>query len=125
MTPGYLIGTFDVLSIRDLDLIAAARTRCEELVVGLFTDEQLLASTGQNPVTPFVDRAALVSRLRGISRVVGHRTEEQADRLVLVGSHDADHLDPTTVEVITAGRDTRSSIVRAARHGSNRSEVNS
>ena len=39
MSVGYLADSFDLINVRDLDLIAQARARCARLVVGVFTDE--------------------------------------------------------------------------------------
>jgi len=69
---GYLARSFDLLNVRDLDLIAQARARCNRLVVGVFTDEFILESYGSSPFVPLAERLSLVSHIRGVDQVVAH-----------------------------------------------------
>jgi hypothetical protein len=69
---GYLACAFDLINVRDLDLIRQARTHCSYLVAGVFSDAYVEAVTGRPPVVPESERAVLVSRLRGVDDVVVH-----------------------------------------------------
>lgn len=71
MTVGYLAGAFDLLNVRDLDLIAQARQRCSVLLVGVFSDD-VAARHGREPVVPLGERATLVSHVRGVDEVRVH-----------------------------------------------------
>lgn len=69
---GYLYGLFDLFHIGDLDLIRRAAQFCDELVVGVLTDEQVRRLSGSTPFIPFADRCQIVEHVRGVSRVVAH-----------------------------------------------------
>ena len=72
MTVGYLADAFDLLNVRDLDLIAQARAQCSRLVVGVFTDEYTEQLLGRPPVIPFAERLLIVQHVRGVDDVVVH-----------------------------------------------------
>ena len=72
MTVGYLASGFDLLNVRDLDLVAQAAERCDSLVLGVLTDDLVERLQGRRPVVPLVERMALVSHLRGVAQVVEH-----------------------------------------------------
>lgn len=72
MTIGYLAGAFDLINVRDLDLIAQASQYCSTLVVGVFTDDFAERQYGRPPVVPLVERMALVSHVRGVASVTVH-----------------------------------------------------
>jgi glycerol-3-phosphate cytidylyltransferase len=102
MSIGYLADSFDVISLRDLDLIAQARARCSRLLVGVFTDDYVKQLLGRHPLVPFDERAAVVQHVDGVSDVVSHdpliRSAPQAEASVLfaaVGSPVSPGDDPT------------------------------
>jgi glycerol-3-phosphate cytidylyltransferase len=67
-----LAQSFDLINVRDLDLISQANEHCSELVVGVYTDEFAEEIYGRRPVVPLTERVALVSHVRGVDRVVVH-----------------------------------------------------
>lgn len=67
MVQGFLADSFDLLNVRDLDLIAQAAGRCSGLVVGVFTDDYASAVLGSDPVVPLAERLALVQHVRGVA----------------------------------------------------------
>ncbi|WP_232547218.1 hypothetical protein [Propioniciclava soli] len=67
---GYLVGRFDMVNIRDLDLIAQASQACEQLVLLVPSDELSLAMTGRLPVVPVNERVAIAAELQGVDSVV-------------------------------------------------------
>ena len=69
---GYLSHAFDLLNVEHLDLLARARSSCDRLVVGVLSDADVLDLTGQPPVVPFEERAAIVEHLRSADVVVPH-----------------------------------------------------
>jgi bifunctional ADP-heptose synthase (sugar kinase/adenylyltransferase) len=72
MSVGYLPNAFDLINVRDLDLIAQATMHCSRLVVGVFTDDFAEQLLGRRPVVPMVERMALVAHIRGVDQVVEH-----------------------------------------------------
>jgi bifunctional ADP-heptose synthase (sugar kinase/adenylyltransferase) len=72
MSVGYLADSFDLINVRDLDLIAQARARCARLVVGVFTDEYAERVFGRRPIIPLSERMAVLREVRGIVEVVAH-----------------------------------------------------
>jgi len=72
MNVGYLAHAFDLLNVRDLDLIDEARQRCSHLIVGVFSDQFAAQIFGRPPIVPQEERTALVRYLRGVAEVVVH-----------------------------------------------------
>lgn len=72
MTVGYLAGAFDLINVRDLDLIAQASQHCSTLVLGVFSDEFAERQYGRPPIVPLAERMALVSHVRGVQSVTVH-----------------------------------------------------
>ena len=69
---GYLADLFDLLNVRDLDVIRQASELCGRLVVGVFTDEYAQQFLGHTPVVPFEERRELVSHVRGVDEARAH-----------------------------------------------------
>ena len=70
MSVGYLAGLFDLVNVRDLDLINQARAGCARLVLGVFTDEYVETVSGRRPVVPLEERMTLLRHVRGVAAVV-------------------------------------------------------
>lgn len=86
---GYVPGGFDMLHIGHLNILRAARERCDRLVVGVVTDEALLEMKGRPPVVPHQERMELVAHLRFVDDVV---TDYSADKRVAWRAHPFDVL---------------------------------
>lgn len=67
---GYVPGGFDMLHIGHLNILRAARDRCDRLVVGVATDESLMRMKGRPPVIPHHERMELIASLRFVDDVV-------------------------------------------------------
>ncbi|QCB94441.1 adenylyltransferase/cytidyltransferase family protein [Cellulomonas shaoxiangyii] len=67
---GYVPGGFDMLHIGHLNVLRAARERCDRLVVGVAVDAALVAMKGRPPVVPHHERMDLVASLRFVDVVV-------------------------------------------------------
>lgn len=77
---GYTTGVFDLFHIGHLRLLQAASQHCDQLIVGVATDEMTLARKGILPVVPFEDRCEIVSSIKGVCRVVAHgKTDDLGD----------------------------------------------
>jgi cytidyltransferase-like protein len=114
---GYLANSFDLINVRDLDLIEQASSRCEQLVVGVFSDDYAEQLLGRRPVVPLGERVMLVQHIRGVSSVVVHEESSLVNELgvtlfTVAGDIPLRHHGETTVLVPT--RETESEILREA-----------
>lgn len=66
----YLVDVFDLLNVRDLDLIAQASAQCAHLIVCVCSDNYAEQLLGRRPVIPEHERSALVQRVRGVHEVM-------------------------------------------------------
>ncbi|MBO3100547.1 adenylyltransferase/cytidyltransferase family protein [Cellulomonas fengjieae] len=74
---GYVPGGFDMLHIGHLNVLRAARARCDRLVVGVAVDDSLLAMKGRLPVIPHHERMELVASLRFVDDVVSDFSQDK------------------------------------------------
>lgn len=74
---GYVPGGFDMLHIGHLNVLRAARERCDRLIVGVAVDEALLAMKGRLPVIPHHERMELVASLRFVDDVVSDFSQDK------------------------------------------------
>lgn len=86
---GYVPGGFDMLHIGHLNILRTARGLCGRLVVGVATDESLIAMKGRPPVIPLHERLELVASLRFVEDVV---TDYSQDKRVAWHNHPFDVL---------------------------------
>lgn len=70
MTIGYVPGGFDLFHVGHLNILSAARARCDYLIAGVASDESLLSMKGRLPVVPEHERVAIVSSMRFVDAVV-------------------------------------------------------
>lgn len=77
---GYTAGVFDLFHIGHLNLLRAARARCDHLVVGVTTDELAEERKGSRPVMPLVERMEIVQSVRHVDHVL---TQVTMDKLVV------------------------------------------
>ena len=74
---GYVPGGFDMLHVGHLNILRAARERCDRLVVGVAVDESLIAMKGRPPVIPHAERMELVASLRFVDPVVPAHAQDK------------------------------------------------
>ena len=74
---GYVPGGFDMLHVGHLNILRAARERCDRLVVGVAVDESLIAMKGRPPVIPHAERMELVASLRFVDPVVPDHAQDK------------------------------------------------
>ena len=67
---GYVSGVWDMFHIGHLNIIMRARERCDRLVVGVVTDEVVVAMKGHAPVIPVAERLDIVRGLRDVDDVL-------------------------------------------------------
>jgi len=66
---GYISGSFDMFHIGHLNLIRRAKERCNWLIVGVLTDEIIIAMKKKSPMIPLSERIEIVSAIKYIDEV--------------------------------------------------------
>src|SRR5690625_7486799 len=74
---GYVPGGFDLFHIGHLNILRAARARCDFLIAGVATDQSLIAMKGHPPVIPFEERLQIVSSVSLVDRAVADHSQEK------------------------------------------------
>ena len=67
---GYTTGVFDLFHIGHLNILRRAKEECEHLIVGISTDELVMAYKQKKPVIPYEERKAIVEGIKYVDRVV-------------------------------------------------------
>lgn len=81
---GYTQGTFDMFHIGHLNLLHQAKELCEELIVGVNTDQLVSDYKHKVPVINECDRAAIIGELRCVDKVVLCDTLKKTDAYATV-----------------------------------------
>jgi glycerol-3-phosphate cytidylyltransferase len=74
---GYTAGVFDLFHVGHLNILRAARAQCDQLIVGVTSDELCLATKGKAPVMPTAERTEIVEAVRYVDRVVPQATRDK------------------------------------------------
>ena len=74
---GYTSGVFDLFHIGHLNLLINAKSLCDQLVVGVTTDE-LVAYKNKKAVIPFQERLEIVRNIKQVDAAVA---QEDMDKL--------------------------------------------
>lgn len=74
---GYVPGGFDLFHIGHLNILRAARERCDFLIAGVATDESLAAMKGRLPVIPFDERRQIVQALTLVDLAVPDHDQDK------------------------------------------------
>lgn len=75
---GYTTGVFDMFHIGHLNILKNAKAQCDYLIVGVSTDENVLSYKKKSPIIPFEERAAIISELKCVDKVV---PQENMDKM--------------------------------------------
>lgn len=67
---GYTTGVFDLFHIGHLNILKNAKSQCDELIVGITTDELCSQLKNKVPVISYEERASIVSALKIVDLVV-------------------------------------------------------
>jgi glycerol-3-phosphate cytidylyltransferase len=80
MIIGYTAGAFDLFHVGHLNILRNARAMCDRLVVGVSTDELIIACKRKKPVILFEERMEVVRSIRYVDAVVA---QENMDKMAM------------------------------------------
>ncbi len=67
---GYTTGVFDLFHIGHLNILKRAKENCDELIVGVNTDELVSSYKSKSPIIPFEDRIEIIRSLKCVDRAI-------------------------------------------------------
>lgn len=70
MIIGYTTGVFDMFHIGHLNILKAAKSQCDYLIVGVSTDELVLKEKNKTPIINFENRCQIVESIKYVDKVV-------------------------------------------------------
>lgn len=73
MITGYTTGVFDLFHVGHLNLLRAARSLCDRLIVGVTTDELAKEAKGIIPTIPFEDRIQIVRAIKYVDMAIAQQ----------------------------------------------------
>ncbi len=74
---GYTDGVFDLFHIGHLNLIRAAKKRCDHLIVGVHSDAVVEGYKHQRPIVSDHDRRQIVASIREVDEAVINETRDK------------------------------------------------
>lgn len=77
MIKGYTTGVFDLFHIGHLNILKAAKSQCDHLIVGVTTDELSLERKGKLPIIPFDERVSIIKSIKYVDEVVPQETMDK------------------------------------------------
>lgn len=75
---GYTTGVYDMFHIGHLNVLENAKKNCDQLVVGVSTDELVSDYKKRRPIIPFEERIRIVGALKCVDKVI---PQENMDKL--------------------------------------------
>ena len=67
---GYTAGVYDMFHIGHLNILKNSKDWCNELIVGVSTDEVVEKNKNKKPIIPFEDRIKIVQSIKYVDKVV-------------------------------------------------------
>lgn len=66
----WLVSSFDMLNIADLDVLHQVTNRCPALTVAVLSDRAVEVALGRPPIVPLHERIAILEHVRGVTDVI-------------------------------------------------------
>ena len=79
MKIGYTTGVFDLFHIGHLNILRNASINCDYLIVGIASDEFVLANKGKTPIIPYEERKAIVASIKYVDEVFEQNRSSEID----------------------------------------------
>lgn len=76
---GYVPGAWDLFHIGHLNILLRARRMCDQLIVGVVTDEELARVKGAPPMVPLAERVDVVRSFDMVDRVIVDRATDKRE----------------------------------------------
>lgn len=70
MIIGYTTGVYDMFHIGHLNLLKAAKEKCDYLICGVNTDELVVSYKNKKPIIPFKERIKIVESIKFVDKTV-------------------------------------------------------
>ncbi|MDQ0217482.1 glycerol-3-phosphate cytidylyltransferase [Peribacillus cavernae] len=67
---GYTTGVFDLFHVGHLNILKKAKEQCEFLIVGVSTDDLVMAYKNKPPIISHMDRTAIVKGIKYVDQVI-------------------------------------------------------
>lgn len=67
---GYTTGVFDMFHIGHLNILRNAKKYCDELIVGVSTDELVMDYKKKKPIIPYKERIEIVNDIKYVDKVI-------------------------------------------------------
>lgn len=67
---GYTAGVYDMFHIGHLNILKNSKDWCNELIVGVSTDEVVEKNKNKKPIIPFEDRIKIVQSIKYVDKVI-------------------------------------------------------
>ena len=67
---GYTTGVFDLFHIGHLNILKNAKSLCDELIVGISTDDLCYDLKNKTPIIPYEERIKIIESIRFVDKVV-------------------------------------------------------
>lgn len=78
---GFIHGSFDMFSVKDIQAITLAKEECEKLVIGVYSDKMYSKLKGKMPIIPCENRKTIANAIKGVDCVIEIKDEEQLQQL--------------------------------------------
>lgn len=85
VTIGFTDGVFDMFHVGHLNMIEAAKNKCDYLIVGVHSDEIVEGYKHRKPVINENDRCRIISALKAVDKAVINHTRDKMELFKLYG----------------------------------------
>ena len=79
MITGYTSGVFDLFHIGHLNILKNAKKICDNLIVGVTTDQYCKKYKGNYPLIPFENRLEIIKSIRHVDLVISQENHNKMD----------------------------------------------